>query len=159
MQFIYCIMIVLAVTVAIVTALSHILSSLDENYNPLENNLYEKDLLSALLQLLMNGRRHHVQNFLDVIHRKSDEEFKEDFRLNHMIVNKLIESFKASRFMPTNEFGKERKSAELCLLVTLWFLSNKEPHRTLSNLFDISLSLVFRIIRRIIVDLHDASDS
>lgn len=34
--------------------------------------------------------------------------------------------------------------------MTLWFLSNKEPHRTLSNLFDISLSSVFRIIRRVI---------
>ncbi|XP_018303600.1 putative nuclease HARBI1 [Mycetomoellerius zeteki] len=34
--------------------------------------------------------------------------------------------------------------------MSLWFLNNKEPHRTLSNLFDISISSVFRIIRRVI---------
>lgn len=52
--------------------------------------------------------------------------------------------------MPVNLHGKEKKSSELCFLMTLWFLSNKEPHRTLSNLFNISLSSVFRIIRRVI---------
>ncbi|KAL6258154.1 hypothetical protein P5V15_010077 [Pogonomyrmex californicus] len=121
MQFNYCIMIVLAMIIAIVTALSAVVVLQMKNYNPLENNLYEEDLLFPLLQLLMNGRRrHHVQNFLDVIHRKNDEEFREDFKLNRMIVYRLI--------------------------VTLWFLSNKKSHRTLSNLFDISLSSVFRII-------------
>lgn len=34
--------------------------------------------------------------------------------------------------------------------MTLWFLNNKEPHRILANLFDMSLSSVFRIICRVI---------
>lgn len=52
--------------------------------------------------------------------------------------------------MPGNRWGKEKKSSELCVLMTLWFLSNKEPHRTLCNLFNMSLASIFRIIRRVI---------
>ncbi|KAL6260884.1 hypothetical protein P5V15_008411 [Pogonomyrmex californicus] len=138
MQFIYCIMIVLAVTVAIVTALSAVVvlqmktTSLE---NPLENNT----------SLLMNGRRrHHVQNFLDVIHRKSDSLFfRKDFRLNRMIVYRLINLCQQMNL-------EKKENLQNCLLVTFWFLNNKEPHRTLSNRFDISLLSVFRIIRRVI---------
>ncbi|XP_046417947.1 protein ALP1-like [Neodiprion fabricii] len=34
--------------------------------------------------------------------------------------------------------------------MTLWFLGNRESHRLLSNLFDISFSSVFHIVRRVI---------
>ncbi|XP_018315082.1 uncharacterized protein, partial [Mycetomoellerius zeteki] len=121
-------------------------------YNPfLENDIYEEDLLFPLLQLLNNGRRRqHVEDFLHVVHAKSNEEFREDFRLTRPIVYQLVESLEISGFIPLHGFGKENKSAELCLLMSLWFLNNKEPHRTLSNLFDISISSVFRIIRRVI---------
>ncbi|XP_036150190.1 protein ALP1-like [Monomorium pharaonis] len=62
----------------------------------------------------------------------------------------FTESLETSRFIPLHNYGKKKKSAELCLLMSLWFLNNKKPHRTLANLFNISLSSVFRIIRRII---------
>ncbi|XP_025163938.1 uncharacterized protein LOC112590736 [Harpegnathos saltator] len=133
-------------------AISNSSVSTDEDQNQfLENDWFQEDLLFPLLQLLLNGRRReHVQNFLNVVHAKNNVEFREDFRLSRPTVYMLLESLETSGFIPTHEFGKEKKPAELCLLMTLWFLSNKEPHRTLSNLFDISLSSVFRIIRRVI---------
>ncbi|XP_036150262.1 protein ANTAGONIST OF LIKE HETEROCHROMATIN PROTEIN 1-like [Monomorium pharaonis] len=126
-------------------------SSDDSDYNPLlENDIYEEDLLFPLLHFLNNGRRRQrVEDFLQVVHAKSNEEFREDFRLTRPIVYLLLESLETSGFIPLHDYGK-KKSAELCLLMTLWFLNNKEPHRTLANLFNISLSSVFRIIRRII---------
>ncbi|XP_046472823.1 uncharacterized protein [Neodiprion pinetum] len=94
-----------------------------------------------------DGReRQCVQNFLETVHAKSNEEFKEDSRLEQPIVNILLESLEeiVDSF---HTFGKEKKPAELCLLMTLWFLGNKESHRLLSNPFDISFSSVFRIVR------------
>ncbi|CAL1672684.1 unnamed protein product [Lasius platythorax] len=126
-------------------------SSDDSNYNLLlENDIYEEDLLFPLLHFLNNGHRRRVEDFLHVARAKSNEEFREDFRLTRPIVYLLLEFLETSGFIPLHESGKKKKSAELCLLMTLWFLNNKEPHRTLSNLFDMSLSSVFRIIRRVI---------
>lgn len=155
-------------------------SSSNDGFNPLlEEDDYENDLLFPLLHFLIDGReRQRVQNFLETVDAKSDEEFREDFRLKRPIVNILLGNYVQifrygilmflkkkswyiyvnifagsldnSGFIPTHTFGKEKKPAELCLLMTLWFLGNKESHRLLSNLFDISLSSVFRIVRRVI---------
>ncbi|XP_025162545.1 uncharacterized protein LOC112590404 [Harpegnathos saltator] len=111
-------------------AISNSSVSTDEDQNQfLENDWFQEDLLFPLLQLLLNGRRReHVQNFLNVVHAKSNVEFREDFRLSRPTVYMLLESLETSGFIPTHEFGKEKKPAELCLLMTLWFLNNKEPH-------------------------------
>lgn len=69
-------------------------SSTDENYNPLEDDLYEEDVLFPILQILLNNRRrHHVDNFLNVVHLKSDQEFREDFRLTRATVYGLIGNY------------------------------------------------------------------
>ncbi|XP_071640408.1 uncharacterized protein [Temnothorax longispinosus] len=85
-------------------------TSTDEDQNLfLENERLEEDLLFSLLQLLLNGRRRqHVENFLHVVPAKSNQEFREDFRLNRRCVYMLLESLEASGFIPTHEFGKER---------------------------------------------------
>lgn len=41
-------------------------------------------------------------------------------------------------------------SAEISFLIFLWFIANTEPLRTISNLFDISISSTFRVIRRVV---------
>lgn len=58
----------------------------DENHNALEDDIYEDDLLFPVLQILMNDhRRHRVDNFIQVVHLKSDEEFRQDFRLSNRV--------------------------------------------------------------------------
>lgn len=65
-------------------------SSSDENDN-LEDELYQEDVAFPVLQLLLHGRRRqHVENFLHTVHTKSDEEFRQDFRLNRETVYTLI---------------------------------------------------------------------
>lgn len=57
----------------------------------LENERLEEDLLFPLLQLLLNGRRRQrVENFLHVVHAKSNQEFREDFRLSRPNVYMLL---------------------------------------------------------------------
>lgn len=41
-------------------------------------------------------------------------------------------------------------SAEMSFLIFLWFIANTEPLRTISNIFNISISSTFRVIRRVI---------
>lgn len=67
-------------------------STASSDYNPLlENDICEEDLLFPLLHFLNNGRRRQrVENFLHVVHVKSNEEFREDFRLTRPIVYQLL---------------------------------------------------------------------
>lgn len=69
-------------------------NSSNDGYNIiLENDICE-DLLFPLLQLLINGRRRQrVQNFLHIIRTKSNEEFREDFRLNRQIMYNMLGNY------------------------------------------------------------------
>ncbi|XP_046408922.1 putative nuclease HARBI1 [Ischnura elegans] len=113
--------------------------------------ILEEELLFPVMNLIMNGQRlQRVHNFLEIANAKSDEEFKNDFRLQRRVVYKILDSLIASGYIPTHRDGKEKISAELSLLLTLWFLANNEPHRTLANLFNVSFSSVSRIVRRVV---------
>lgn len=70
-------------------------STNSSNYNPLlENDIYEEDLLFPLLHFLNNGRRRQrVENFFYVARVKSNEEFREDFRLTRPIVYQLLGNY------------------------------------------------------------------
>lgn len=55
-----------------------------------------------------------------------------------------------SDYIPSHSFGTKPVSAELSFLLFLWYIANTEPLRTLSDRFDVSISSVFRILRRIV---------
>lgn len=55
-----------------------------------------------------------------------------------------------SGYIPSHSFGTQPVSAELSFLLFLWYIANTEPLRTLSDRFDVSISSVFRILRRIV---------
>lgn len=55
-----------------------------------------------------------------------------------------------SDFIPKNNFGKLPIAGKLSFYIFLWFMSNTEPLRTISDRFDVSISSVFRVIRRVL---------
>ncbi|XP_034944035.1 protein ALP1-like [Chelonus insularis] len=60
-----------------------------------------------------------------------------------------LRDFKGSPFYPRNVLGKIPISADISVIIFLWFIGNTEPLRTFSERFDVSISSVFRIIRRV----------
>lgn len=55
-----------------------------------------------------------------------------------------------SGYIPSHSFGTQPVSAKLSFFLFLWYIANTEPLRTLSDRFDVSISSVFRILRRIV---------
>ncbi|XP_066603752.1 putative nuclease HARBI1 [Prorops nasuta] len=111
----------------------------------------ENDLLFPLIQLLLRGqRRHRVEDYLSTIHKWTDDEFREHLRFKRPEAYALIDELQASGYIPHHTFGMTKISAELSFLIFLWYIGNTEPLRTLSDRFDVSISSIFRILRRIV---------
>jgi len=66
---------------------------------------------------------------------------------NNISTNNELE---LSNFIPSHSFGVKPISAKLSFLVFLWYMANMEPLGTLANNFDISISSIFRVLRRVI---------
>ncbi|XP_032690679.1 protein ANTAGONIST OF LIKE HETEROCHROMATIN PROTEIN 1-like [Odontomachus brunneus] len=110
-----------------------------------ENDSYL--MLFPLLKYLTNGRkRHRIEHYLYIVDSCTDLEFKEHLRVKRTTANQLIE---LQEFIPTHLFGVKPIEAKLSFLIFLWHLANTEPLRTISDRFDVSISSVFRIIRRV----------
>ncbi|XP_044577083.1 putative nuclease HARBI1 [Cotesia glomerata] len=117
-------------------------------------NIYDNEtdeLFEPLMKYLMTGcRKERVENYLNVVKAWTDAEFKENFRLPRTTAYHLINELETSTFIPKNTFGMKPITAEISFLIFLWFIANTEPLRTISNLFDISISSTYRVIRRVI---------
>lgn len=99
--------------------------------------------------LLYARKRHRVENYIELIECWTEQEFKENLRLSRQTALKLIDEFETSEFMPSNLYGMRPISGKLSIYIFLWFMANTEPLRTISDRFDISISSVFRIVRRV----------
>ncbi|XP_011859149.1 PREDICTED: putative nuclease HARBI1 [Vollenhovia emeryi] len=55
-----------------------------------------------------------------------------------------------SDFIPSHSFGMRKISVEWSFLIFLWYIANTEPLRTLGDRFDVSISSIFRVIRRVV---------
>lgn len=55
-----------------------------------------------------------------------------------------------SGFIPSHPFGVKPISAKLRFLLFLWYMANTEPLRTMADRFNVSISSVFRVLRRTI---------
>jgi len=60
-----------------------------------------------------------------------------------------LDEFEQSEHIPKHTFGMKPISAKVSFILFLWFMSNTEPLRTMFDRFDISISSVFRILRRV----------
>ncbi|GAB1868091.1 Nuclease harbi1 [Camponotus japonicus] len=128
-----------------------ITNSSDEFEISSSNEEAEYDILFSLYQLLMHGkRRSKVQGFLDTVHLYSDAIFKEHFRLQRHTAYLQIDILRQSSFIPSHSSGMRKISAEWSFLIFLWYIANTEPLRTMGDRFNVSISSIFRVIRRIV---------
>ncbi|XP_071577572.1 uncharacterized protein [Temnothorax nylanderi] len=132
-------------------SISEIMNSTNESGASSSSEEAEDEILFPLYQLLIQGRRRSkVQGFLDTVHLYSDTVFKEHFRLQRRTAYLQIDMLQQSDFIPSHSFGMRKISAEWSFLIFLWYVANTEPLRTLGDRFDVSISSIFRVIRRVV---------
>ncbi|XP_025161905.1 protein ALP1-like [Harpegnathos saltator] len=120
----------------------------DTSFSSEENDGYL--LLFPLMKYLISGcKKHRVEDYLHVVDSWTDLEFKEHLRIKHNLAIRLIDELHESGFIPSHSFGVRPIEAKLSFLIFLWHLANTEPLRTISDRFDVSISSVFRVIRRV----------
>ncbi|XP_024872183.1 protein ALP1-like [Temnothorax curvispinosus] len=116
-------------------------------------------LFPLMLYLTSGQRRHRIQNYLQIIDSWTNKEYKQHLRLNRCTASKLIDELELSNFIPSHSFGVKPISAKLSFLLFLWYIANTEPLRTMSDRFDVSISSVFRVLRRVVTWLLTKFDS
>lgn len=79
-------------------------------------------------------------------------------RLTRHTASILIEELELSGFIPSHSFGTKSISAKLTFLLFLWYIANTEPLRTMSDRFNVSISFVFRVPRRVVAWLQTKAD-
>ncbi|XP_018404592.1 PREDICTED: putative nuclease HARBI1 [Cyphomyrmex costatus] len=108
-------------------------------------------LFFPLIRYLTSGhKKQKVKNYLRIVASWTNSEFKEHLRLSRRTTYQLIDELEQSSYIPCHSFGMRPISVELSFIIFLWFLSNTEPLRTIADRFDISISSVFRVIRRVL---------
>ncbi|KAK5648074.1 hypothetical protein RI129_002966 [Pyrocoelia pectoralis] len=91
------------------------------------------------------------ENYVEhVVHRYSDDEFKAHFRMNPSTAYKIIDLLKDSQHIPSHKDGRGKISAEKAFLIALWYLSNDETFREVSDRFNVTLSSVHRSLNRVL---------
>ncbi|XP_036139699.1 protein ANTAGONIST OF LIKE HETEROCHROMATIN PROTEIN 1-like [Monomorium pharaonis] len=134
------------------TTLDELNSSSSSSTDNIINSSSDDDdlLLFPLMKFLTSGKkRQRIENYLEIIDSLSDQEFKEHLRINRRTALTLIDELELSGYIPSHSFGIRPLSAKLSFILFLWYIANTEPLRTLSDRFDISISSVFRVLRRI----------
>ncbi|KAL6258157.1 hypothetical protein P5V15_010080 [Pogonomyrmex californicus] len=99
--------------------------------------------------LTSGSKKHRINDYLEIVDLWTEQEFKENLRLSRLSALHLIDEFEQSEHFPKHAFGMKPISAKISFLLFLWFMSNTKLLRTMSDRFDISISSVFRILRRI----------
>lgn len=116
-------------------------------------------LLPLIYHLMNNRRRHRIENYLQIVDLWTDQEFKENLRLTRHSASVLITELELSGIIPSHSFGIKPISAKLSFLLFLWYMANTEPLRTMSDRFNVSISSVSRILRRVIAWLLTKLDA
>ncbi|KAJ8910922.1 hypothetical protein NQ315_014256 [Exocentrus adspersus] len=104
------------------------------------------------LNLLKNQRRSHVKikcYMEQVVPYYCNTDFKVHFRMERSTVNKLIDMY-GSQCVPLHSGGWPKVNPEKAVLMGLWFLSNTETFRQISDRFGITMSCAYNTIKKVI---------
>nr|XP_037275307.1 uncharacterized protein LOC119167944 [Rhipicephalus microplus] len=97
------------------------------------------------------AKRPKVVGFIeDVVRQYSDHEFRRHFRLARPVAEKLVAEFAVSSMCPSSTHGEvQAKSAETHVLTFIWYEANKTCMRDVASRFDMSESIVYRVLQRV----------
>lgn len=111
----------------------------------------EEEFISKVVCYGKVTQKMKIRNYVkDVVEKYSDDQFKEHFRITRATYKKLVRLFKRSRFFPKGRHGSKVHSAETHILSFLWIAGNKTVLRSVGDRFNISLSTLHVITRRVI---------
>lgn len=119
---------------------------------------------------LARSKRAKIMNFVEDVVKKYDEvQFKSHFRMSRRTVDQIIgiilihiikmytnyrcdisDRFNQSRFMPKYPSGRENVTPEKSVLLTIWYLANRNSFREIADRFGLSMSTTHNCLTRVI---------
>lgn len=112
------------------------------------------------LELLLDEIRPKNTEYLQqTIPQYSDELFLEHFRISRHVANSIADRFANSVYYTSNQAGCYGKlSAQHSIYIFLWFAGHQTASfRDVADRFDVTISSLFRIIRRVMYFLSNLS--
>lgn len=122
----------------------------DENFDNFLNDSDEIDILGAV-STFTRRNLNRTQGFFEiVVPRYSPDIFSSHFRMTRGTFAELCTVIARTGIINVNNaFGRQPIPLEKQVLAFLWFVSNTEVTRSVSDRFDITLSSLHRIINRL----------
>ena len=115
--------------------------------------------LLAAVSCFMRRSRNRINGFMEeTVPSYSQSEFQSHFRMKRETFEIFCrEVMQTGQIRVGNRSGRPSIPPQKQVLLFLWAMANKEPTRTIADRFDVTLSSVNRVIRRItqaVVDLR-----
>ena len=123
----------------------------DEEEMLIDSDDEEEICVIAATSIFMRRDLNRNFGFLEVIvPTYSIDEFKSHFRMTRGTLDILCREVAATGIIPQgNRFGRPPIPVQCQVLAYVWFMSNSEVMRSVSDRFDTTLSSLFRIIQRV----------
>lgn len=112
------------------------------------------------LEVLLDAdlRPKNTDYFEQIIPQYSDEIFIEHFRVSRPVANLISERFAESNYYSTHTGCYGTLSAQNAIYIYLWFVGHQTASfRDVADRFDVTISTLFRIIRRVSYFLSNLS--
>ena len=108
----------------------------------------------ATLAVMMRRDLHRNEGFCEItVPSYSIDEFQSHFRMTRSTMEALWrEVGRTGRVPERHAFGREPIPLQKQVLAFVWFISNKEAIRSVSDRFNVTLSSLDRILRRVICE-------
>ncbi|KAK4887302.1 hypothetical protein RN001_003573 [Aquatica leii] len=92
-----------------------------------------------------------IEEFVDqIVPHYSNKTFESHFRISRKTVEMLLDRLDSSHVIPIHDYGVKKISSEKSMLLTLWYLSNNETFRQISDRFCVSLSSAHCVLTRVL---------
>ena len=107
-------------------------------------------LIGGIIPFMRRDLNRNVFFFELVVPSYSLDEFKGHFRMMRNTFESLSQELAATGSIPRgNRFGRKAIPLEKQVLIFVWFISNLEAMRSVSGRFNITLSSLERILKRV----------
>ncbi|XP_071054257.1 uncharacterized protein [Onthophagus taurus] len=99
-------------------------------------------------------------NFLEeIVPSYDDDKFFHHFRLSRESVDIIVENFEASEHYKDSSGQYGNISSRNQVLIVLWYIGHMSSFRDVANRFDITISSVHRILRRVVFTISNLAPS
>ena len=132
--------------------LEEILDSFDKDMQLLLNSDDDRDIdmIAAVSTFMRRNLERNQYFYEEVVPSYSLDEFRSHFRMSRETVELLCREIAGTgRIPPGNGFGRAAIPFQKQVLTFIWFISNMEVIRSVSDRFNVTLSSLERILFRV----------